>query len=144
MNILDEYLKEKNRTQSSEEGYTSYNDMTSEEQRYFQEQKEETFDFDIEQQYKKFHKTYVKKSEVDMLNSDEIFDEDVKVVVRHAKCPVCGRELISTSPVIFNPFTKEKIAKHDCECGYKCNLDYAYPRVVFINNENKEVNAFSV
>lgn len=144
MNILDEYLKEKNRTQSSDEEFIGYNEMTQEEKKYFKEQKEESFDFDVEQQYRKFHQTYVKKSESEMVEGNEIIDEDVRVVVRHAKCPICGRELISTSPVIFNPFTQEKIAKHDCKCGYKCNLEYAYPRVVFINNENKEVNAFSV
>lgn len=98
---------------------------------------------DMEQKYNKFHEKYIKISESQLKNDGNIIDEDIKIIVRRAYCPVCGKELVSQFPIIYNPFTKEKIAKYDCECGFTANLEYAYPRMVFIDKEGNEIKVFN-
>lgn len=145
MNILQEFLKEKKMTE--EQGiYVNDTTMSTEEQEYYKKEieRQRNSELDMEKQYQKFHQIYVKKTEQELEAANLIENVDVKVVVKRVKCPQCGRELISTTPVIFNAFTQEKIAKHDCECGFKCNLEYAYPRVAFVDSENNEIKAFSV
>lgn len=146
MGILDEYLKDKETNKESYGDFVNDPSLSKEEIDYYKKEIDEqrNSDLDVEKQYAKFHQTYTKISEKEMFDKNLVSDTDVKVIIRHINCPVCGKELISNSPVIFNPFTYEKIAKHDCECGYKCNLEYAYPRVVFVDNENNEIKAFSV
>lgn len=100
---------------------------------------------DMENVYNKFNAEYPKitENELDETGKTKI-QEDIKVCVKRVYCPNCGKELISKSPVMFNPFTLEKVAKHECSCGFKCNLDYAYPRLMYVDSENNEINAFSV
>lgn len=70
-------------------------------------------------------------------------EEVTKTIVKHAYCENCNAELISSAPPMFNPFTLEKICKHVCpKCGVEYNLEYAYPRLVFLNSENKEIEAY--
>ena len=71
-----------------------------------------------------------------------IKEECVPVVVR-AFCPKCGKEIISTAPVMFNPYTLQKICKYDCECGWKANLEFAYPRILFRNQNGEEFDCYS-
>lgn len=86
-----------------------------------------------------------KMSESDIEALNLIKEEDVtKIVVKHAYCEECGEELISDTPALFNPYTKESIALHICKkCGKKYNLQYAYPRLVFMNNNGEEIPAFT-
>lgn len=92
-----------------------------------------------------------KKSEMRQLNEEEmaknnlIKGEDVeRIIVVHAFCEDCGEELISNAPPMFNPFTLEKICKHVCsKCGKIYNLEYAYPRLGFLNKNNEELKAFT-
>lgn len=90
-----------------------------------------------------FYNQYPKVSEMEMFREGHIKDETVIPMVRHAYCPNCGKELISNSPLLLNPYTGERIAKHECTCGYKANLDYAYPRMYFVDNNGDEVMAYS-
>lgn len=99
---------------------------------------------DMEVQYKKFQEQYPKVHEENLIANDRVKTEEVKTVVKRAYCPVCGKEIISKYPIMFNPYTGEKIGRYDCECGFKANLDYAYPRVAYINKEGEEINAFNV
>lgn len=69
--------------------------------------------------------------------------EELKPVVIRAYCPECGEEIVSTAPVMFNPFTLEKICKYDCKCGWKANLEFAYPRVVFVTESGDEIQAYA-
>lgn len=96
---------------------------------------------DLEQVYNRFHDTYRKLSDNEINKTCK--DEGVNVIVKHAYCPVCGREIISKLPVMFNPYTFEKIARYDCECGAKFNMEHSYPRIVYINAEGKEITAFN-
>lgn len=64
-------------------------------------------------------------------------------MVKQAYCPKCGKEIVNTAPIVFNPFTMESICKYDCECGWKANLEYAYPRVVFVTEDGMEINAYA-
>lgn len=86
-----------------------------------------------------------KMSENDMVNNNLINDEEVeKVIVKHAYCEECGEELISNAPPMFNPFTFERVCKHTCtKCGKVYNLEFAYPRLAFINNKGEELPAFT-
>lgn len=60
--------------------------------------------------------------------------------VKRAYCPECGKELTTKFPSMFNPFTQEKQCIHECTtCGIKYNLDYAYPRIAFMDENNNEI-----
>lgn len=69
----------------------------------------------------------------------DIKKEEVKTVIIHAYCPKCGKEIVSKTPVMYNPYTGDRICKYECECGMKCNLEHAYPRVAYINENGEEV-----
>lgn len=78
-------------------------------------------------------------------STDAIVKEEVdKIVVKHFYCPECGEELISNAPPMFNPFTMERICFHECKCGKKYNLDYAYPRFILYNKEGEEIKAYGI
>ena len=100
---------------------------------------------DMENAYKAKMAEMKKMSENDMENNSLISDEVVeKVIVKHAYCEECGEELVSQAPPMFNPFTFERICKHTCtKCGKVYNLDFAYPRLAFINNKGEELPAFT-
>lgn len=90
---------------------------------------------------KTFNNEYKKYHEEDLTI---IKSNDYEPVVIKAYCPECGKEIISTSPVIFNPYTLDKICRYDCECGWKGNLDYAYPRFVMRNkNTGDEIEVYA-
>lgn len=61
------------------------------------------------------------------------------ISVKRAYCPQCGNELVSQFPAMFNPFTQEKQCIHKCSCGKMYNLEYSYPRIVFSDENNKEI-----
>lgn len=86
-----------------------------------------------------FRKTHPKVEEKDLA----IGTMPVKPVLKRAFCPQCHKEIISAAPVMFNPFTFEKLAPYKCECGWHADLDYAYPRVVFVDNDNNEFEAYT-
>lgn len=74
--------------------------------------------------------------------AEKAFFEDVKISVMHAYCPKCGKEIISKTPVMYNPFTNQKICAYKCpDCGTEYNFEYAYPRIVLLNGEGDEVFA---
>ena len=82
---------------------------------------------------------YVKVAEKD------IKTEFVKVtpMVKKAYCPECGKEIINTLPPMYNPFSFEKLNRFECDCGWKANLEYSYPRVVFVTDSGEEIEAFA-
>lgn len=96
---------------------------------------------ELEHVYQRFHDTYRKLDDEEINKTAK--DEDVKVVIKHAFCPECGKEIVSKLPVMFNPYTGEKIARYDCECGAKFNMEHSYPRIMYINAEGKEISAFN-
>lgn len=98
---------------------------------------------DNEKQYaERLNKTLVRLHEDDD-SKDFIKDEEIDhIVIKHFYCPDCGEELISKAPPMFNPFTYERICLHECKCGRRYNLDYAYPRFALINKEGKEIKAY--
>lgn len=83
--------------------------------------------------------TVIHESEANEIIQDEIVD---KVIVKHFFCPECGKELVSKAPPMFNPFTMERICLHECQCGKRYNLDYAYPRFVLLDKEGNEIKAY--
>mgnify|MGYP002624297620 CR=1 FL=1 len=99
---------------------------------------------DMEVQYKKFQEQYPKIHEETFTDNDKLKTEKVTVSVIRAYCPNCGKEIVSKFPIMFNPYTGEKIGRYDCECGFKANLDYAYPRVAYFNENGEEIKAFNV
>ena len=84
-------------------------------------------------------------NETEMEDANLTKDEEVdKLVVRRAFCQNCGEELISKTPQLFNPYTLESICKHTCsKCGSNFNLEYAYPRIVFLDKNGEEIKAFT-
>jgi hypothetical protein len=72
-------------------------------------------------------------------------DFEVRPVVRRAYCPVCGKEIVNSAPTSFNPFTLEKVCAYKCDdCNHMMNLEYSYPRVVYIDNNGNEINAYGL
>ena len=100
---------------------------------------------DMENTYRAKIDEMKQMSENDMENNNLINNETVEqVIVKHAYCEECGEELISDTPPMFNPFTFERICRHTCKkCGKLYNLEFAYPRLAFMNNKGKELPAFT-
>lgn len=73
----------------------------------------------------------------ELISFDEI--SDIRVV--RAYCPKCGKELIAKAPVMYNPFTFEKVCIHEC-CGERYNLDKTYPHIAFYDNNGNEISSF--
>ena len=96
-------------------------------------------DNDMEVQYNKFHQTYEKVSEKDLKTTIT----NPIVAIKRAYCPHCGEEIISNMPVMINPYTLERIGRYDCKCGARLNLDYSYPRVVYMDENMKEIKVWS-
>lgn len=100
---------------------------------------------DMEKIYREKMAEMKQMSENDMENNNLINNETVEqVIVKHAYCEECGEELISDAPPMFNPFTFERICRHKCKkCGKLYNLEFAYPRLAFMNNKGEELPAFT-
>lgn len=96
----------------------------------------------FEAQYKKAMDEIIRMDETEMKSKKLIENENIKSVkVIHAVCPECGAELVSKFPPMFNPYTQERQCIHHCVCGKKYNLEYAYPRLAFYNENDEEVFA---
>lgn len=81
---------------------------------------------------------------------DKFYEEDLKTeyvkvtpMVKRAYCPECGKEIISRGPVMYNPFSFEKTCSHVCDCGWKGDLEYSYPRVVFVMENGTQIEAYA-
>lgn len=94
-----------------------------------------TATIDTRDPIQKFRDEYPKTNVEDLTRSEE----DVRVVIEHAFCPNCGEELISTAPIMHNPFTLEKLCKIECKCGFKANLNKTVPHVKYVNKNNEEI-----
>lgn len=147
--ILDRYRKQVEEDKANEnyelpDGFDINVDENYKEQ-YKQELDKQRGDiFANEQQYEaQLKKSLVRISEEEGVNS--IKEEEVdRITVKHFYCPECGEELISKAPPMFNPFTMERICLHECKCGKRYNLDYAYPRFVMYNKEGEEIKAYGI
>lgn len=93
----------------------------------------------IENQYKRFHEVYTKYTESELESLKLIKEEEVKPIIKRAYCPECGKEIEFKFPIMINPYTNERIGRYDCPCGNKLNLEYSYPRIVFINKDGEEI-----
>lgn len=148
--ILNRYMKQLTEDREKENNDFSEDFDINVDDNYKEQYKEELHKqrsaiLDNEKQYnERINKTLTRLHE-DEQNADLIKDEEVEhVIVKHFYCPECGEELISKAPPMFNPFTYERICLHECKCGKRYNLDYAYPRFALINKDGKEIKAFGV
>ena len=148
MGILDKYkaqLEEdkKNENVSFPEGSQLKEEQREEYIKTLQELRNHSND--MENTYRTKMAEMKQMSESDMESNKLINNEMVeKVIVKHAYCEECGEELISNAPPLFNPFTFERVCKHTCaKCGKIYNLEFAYPRLAFINNKGEELPAFT-
>jgi len=99
---------------------------------------------DMENVFNKFNQEFPRVTETELdTNGCTVMDDDVKMVIKRAYCPNCHKEIISKAPLMFNPFTLEKIAKYECECGAKYNFEHSYPRIVYMNSKGEEIKAFA-
>lgn len=148
MSILDKYKKQLKEDRKAENSEFPENSILTDKQREEYEKKLKELrnnQNDIENVYHKKMAEMEKLSEKDMGANGNIKNEDVDhVVVKHAYCKECGEELISNVPPMFSPLTFEKVCKHTCtKCGKVYNLEFAYPRLAFINNKGEEIPAFT-
>lgn len=144
MGILDQYKAQLAEDREKENNLFPEDSQLDESQRSEYEKRLEELrnnPNDIEKVYQRKMK---QMSESEMNETNLIKDEEIdKVIVKHAYCSECGEELISNAPPMFNPFTFERVCKHTCtKCGAIFNLEYAYPRLAFINNKGEEIPAF--
>lgn len=149
MSVLDDFFKKKDAPKETESIETENGDIRI--TTLLEDDKETFRNLDlkidtngIEKAYRKFQDEFVKitEEELDKEYSSNIVYTEPKVLVKRFMCPKCGKEIISKAPVIYNPFNLEKIARHECECGFKCNLDFAYPRLMVIDSDGKEIEAY--
>ena len=146
--ILEEYINQLNIDKENEnndfpQGSTLTDDDKEEYEKFLTELRDSNLK--IEKEYEKKKKEMEKITEQKLISINRIIDEEVSVNVRHAYCDDCGEELICDGPPMFNPYTMEKICKHVCKkCGKVFNLEYAYPRTIFVNKYGNEINAFGI
>lgn len=148
MGILDKYKEQLEKDRKNENVSFPEGSQLKEEQReeYVKALKElRNNSNDMENTYRAKMSEMKKMSENDMESNKLISNETVeKVIVKHAYCEECGEELISNAPPMFNPFTFERVCKHTCaKCGKIYNLEFAYPRLAFIDNKGEEIPAFT-
>lgn len=148
MGILDNYKKQLEIDKEKENNDFPEDSSLSEEQRKDYEKclnELRNHSEDMENVYQRKKAEMRQLKEEDMNKSGLIKGEDIhRVIVVHAFCEDCGEELISNAPPMFNPFTFEKVCKHVCsKCGKIYNLEYAYPRLGFLNENNEEIKAFT-
>lgn len=148
MGILDKYKEQLEKDRKNENVSFPEGSQLKEEQReeYVKALKElRNNPNDMENIYLTKMAKMKKMTENDMESNKLISNETVeKVIVKHAYCEECGEELISNAPPMFNPFTFERVCKHTCtKCGKIYNLEFAYPRLAFINNKGEEIPAFT-
>ena len=148
MGILDKYKAQLEEDKKNENVSFPEGSQLKEEQReeYVKALKElRNNSNDMENTYRAKIDEMKQMSENDMENNNLINNETVEqVIVKHAYCEECGEELISNAPPLFNPFTFERICKHTCaKCGKIYNLEFAYPRLAFMNNKGEELPAFT-
>ena len=148
MGILDKYKAQLEEDKKNENVSFPEGSQLKEEQReeYVKALKElRNNSNDMENTYRAKMAEMKQMSENDMENNNLINNETVEqVIVKHAYCEECGEELISNAPPMFNPFTFERVCKHTCKkCGKIYNLEFAYPRLAFMNNKGEELPAFT-
>lgn len=148
MGILDKYKAQLEEDKKKENVSFPEGSQLKEEQReeYVKALKElRNNSNDMENTYRAKMAEMKQMSENDMENNNLINNETVEqVIVKHAYCEECGEELISDTPPMFNPFTFERICRHTCKkCGKLYNLEFAYPRLAFMNNKGEELPAFT-
>ena len=148
MGILDKYKAQLEEDKKNENVSFPEGSQLKEEQReeYVKALKElRNNSNDMENTYRAKIAEMKQMSENDMENNNLINNETVEqVIVKHAYCEECGEELISDAPPMFNPFTFERICRHTCKkCGKLYNLEFAYPRLAFMNNKGEELPAFT-
>ena len=148
MGILDKYKAQLEEDKKNENVSFPEGSQLKEEQReeYVKTLKElRNNSNDMENTYRAKIAEMKQMSENDMENNNLINNETVEqVIVKHAYCEECGEELISDTPPMFNPFTFERICRHTCKkCGKLYNLEFAYPRLAFMNNKGEELPAFT-
>lgn len=82
---------------------------------------------------------------LDKFKEEHLKTEYVKVtpMIKRAYCPECGKEIVNRGPVMYNPFSFEKTCPHVCECGWKGDLEYAYPRLVLIADNGEQIEAYA-
>lgn len=86
-----------------------------------------------------FNETKVYKSDELETRIEEIHG-NLRLAIKHAKCPLCGNELESAVPTMYNPFNFEPLTPIKCKhCGGQYTVDYAYPRLVVLDDNNNEV-----
>lgn len=140
MGILNKYKAQLEENKKTENISFTEGSQLKEEQR-----EEHNNSIDMEKIYREKMAEMKQMSENDMENNNLINNETVEqVIVKHAYCEECGEELISDAPPMFNPFTFERICRHKCKkCGKLYNLEFAYPRLAFMNNKGEELPAFT-
>lgn len=148
MGILDKYKAQLEEDKKNENVSFPEGSQLKEEQReeYVKTLKElRNNSNDMENTYRAKIAEMKQMSENDMENNNLINNETVEqVIVKHAYCEECGEELISDTPPLFNPFTFERVCRHTCKkCGKLYNLEFAYPRLAFMNNKGEELPAFT-
>lgn len=155
MGILDQYKAQLAEDREREDSFYASEDNITDENREVYESNRTEYEKrlkelrqdpnDMENVYKQKMLQMKQMSEHEMNESSLIKEEEIdKIIVKHAYCSECGEELISNVPPMFNPFTFERVCKHTCtKCGTIFNLEFAYPRLAFINNKGEEVPAFT-
>lgn len=150
MGILDEYRKQLLEEKEEEEKNFQEEDATKQDEEYKAYQKrvaelKKEMQGQIEDA-KRTQQAMVKKIDEKTLTEQNLIVEGKITEIRYkrAYCPECGKELVSKFPPAYNPYTYEKLCVHNCECGQRYNLEYAYPRLVVIDENGEELTAFGI
>ena len=143
MGLLDDYQKmvEEDEKNLNNNAPADGIEMTEEEMKEYEKRLNEMRDeMKNDENY-----TFEMVKPLEKVNENSLKTEYVKVtpMVKKAYCPECGKEIVSNAPTMFNPFTLEKNNPYKCECGWKADLEYSYPRVVFVTDNGTQIEAYA-
>jgi uncharacterized protein with PIN domain len=67
-------------------------------------------------------------------------EEPWRIMIKRAKCPYCGGELVSRMPTMYNPFSFEASCVCECiDCHKVIKTDKAYPHVTVWGHNGEEI-----
>ncbi|MCD8206590.1 MAG: hypothetical protein LUD72_01490 [Bacteroidales bacterium] len=149
-NILDEY-KRRLDADNENEDFDLPEDvaMSSDDMEAYREelkkQREKIREYDLSHQQRRAN-SMTQMTEKELIEMGKLAHVPIKDIrVAKVYCPDCGEELKADGPMMYNPYTGEKIAKHTCRgCGKVYNLEYAYPRLMFVDENGNEARAYGL
>lgn len=93
---------------------------------------------DLNDMVNSYAREYKQMTDSELSSMGLLKESTVSTRVVRAYCPMCGEELVCCHNPYKNPHNGAVIARHNCKCGFKANLEHAFPYIE-INDKDEIV-----